>query len=179
MIFMETRLRGAFVIEPQRLEDERGFFARTWCAREFEEHGLSPHLAQCSIAFNTHAGTLRGMHFQVAPHHEAKLVRCTAGAVYDVIIDLRRDSPTYKQHVAVTLSAENRLMLYVPRGFAHGLLTLEDSTEVFYQIDEFYAPEAARGVRYDDPAFGIEWPIAVRVVSERDRTYPDFIDADV
>jgi len=177
MIFRETKLRGAFIIEPQRLEDERGFFARTWCAREFEEHGLSTRLAQCSIAFNKQAGTLRGMHYQAAPHLEAKLVRCTAGAIYDVLIDLRPDSPTFKQHLPVVLTAENRKMIYVPEDFAHGLLTLEDDTEVLYQISEFYAPEYARGVRYNDPAFAIEWPIEVRVISERDRNYPDFAEA--
>jgi dTDP-4-dehydrorhamnose 3,5-epimerase len=174
MIFTETQLPGAFIIEPQRLEDERGFFARTWCAREFEEHRLSPRLAQCSISFNRRRGTLRGMHYQAAPHAEAKVVRCTRGAIYDVIIDLRPGSPTYTQHVAVTLTAENRAMVYIPEGFAHGLLTLENDTEVLYLISEFYAPEHARGVRYDDPAFGIDWPMQVQVISERDRAYPDF-----
>ncbi|HLF26890.1 MAG TPA: dTDP-4-dehydrorhamnose 3,5-epimerase [Anaerolineae bacterium] len=174
MIFTETKLPGATIIDLQRLGDERGFFARTWCAREFEEHGLSPRLAQCGLSFNQRAGTLRGMHYQVAPRQEAKLVRCTAGAIYDVIIDLRSDSPTFKQHLAVVLTAQNHKMLYIPEGFAHGLLTLEDDTEVLYQMSEFYAPEHARGVRWNDPAFGVEWPDAVQVISERDRSYPDF-----
>lgn len=174
MIFVETELKGAFVIEPERLEDERGFFARTWDRQEFEKRGLDSQLAQCSVSFNKSKATLRGMHYQAAPHEEAKLVRCTGGAIYDVVIDLRPDSPTFKQWVAVELTAENMLMLYVPRGFAHGFQTLQDNTEVFYQISEFYAPESARGVRWDDPAFDIQWPQAEeRVISARDRTFPD------
>ena len=174
MIFVETRLKGAFVIEPERLEDERGFFARTWCQREFEAYGLNPRLVQCNISFNKEAGTLRGMHYQAAPYEEAKLVRCTQGAIHDVIIDLRPESPTFKQHTAVVLTAQNRKMLYVPEGFAHGFLTLEDHTEVFYQMSEFYAPEYARGVRWNDPVFNIQWPTAVQVISDRDRNYSDF-----
>jgi len=176
VIFIETKLRGAFMIEPERLEDERGFFARAWCQREFESHGLSPRLVQCDISFNTKKGTLRGMHYQVAPHEEAKLVRCTMGAIYDVIINLRPDLPTFKQWVAVELTANNRRMLYVPEGFAHGFQTLVDHTEVSYQMTEFYHPESARGVRWDDPAFAIEWPLADPILSEKDRTYPDFTD---
>lgn len=164
------------MIEPERLEDERGFFARAWCQREFESHGLSPRLVQCDISFNTKKGTLRGMHYQVAPHEEAKLVRCTMGAIYDVIINLRPDLPTFKQWVAVELTANNRRMLYVPEGFAHGFQTLVDHTEVSYQMTEFYHPESARGVRWDDPAFAIEWPLADPILSEKDRTYPDFTD---
>lgn len=174
MIFTETKLHGAFVIEPERLEDERGFFARTWCRQEFAAHGLNSTLAQCSISFNKKRGTLRGMHYQVAPHEEVKLVRCTRGAIYDVIIDLRPDSPTFKQYVAVVLSAENRKMLYIPERVAHGLQTLEEETEIFYQISAFYAPESARGVRWNDPTFAIEWPPAERTINTRDATYPDF-----
>lgn len=171
MIFKETPVRGVFVIEPERLADERGFFARTWCAREFEAAGLNPRLVQCSLSFNLRRGTLRGMHYQRAPHEEARLVRCTRGSIYDVALDLRSDSPTYLEHFGATLSSENRLMLYIPEGCAHGFLTLEDNTEVCYQMSEFYEPTAGRGVRWDDPAFGIEWPGAPRVISERDRGY--------
>jgi len=174
MIFIETRLKGAFIIESERLEDERGFFGRTWCQHEFEAQGLNPRLVQCNISFNKKKGTLRGMHYQVAPYEEAKLVRCTMGAIYDVIIDLRPTSPTFKQWVAVELTAENRRMLYIPEGLAHGFQTLEDDTEVFYQMSEFYHPECARGVRWDDPAFGVVWPDDVRFISDRDRQYPDF-----
>lgn len=174
MIFTETRLKGAFLIEPERLTDERGFFTRSWCQCEFETHGLNPKLVQCNISFNHKKGTLRGMHYQAAPCPEAKLVRCTMGAIYDVIIDLHPESPTFKQHFGVTLTAQNRTMLYIPEGFAHGFLTLEDETEVFYQMSEFYASEYARGVRWNDPAFNIPWPAEVKVISERDRTYPDF-----
>jgi dTDP-4-dehydrorhamnose 3,5-epimerase len=175
VIFRETPIPGAFVVEPERIEDERGFFARTWCEREFREHGLDPRLAQCSVSFNRRAGTLRGMHYQAAPHGEAKLVRCTMGAIYDVVVDLRPDSPAFRRWTAVELSARNRRMLYIPEGLAHGFQTLEPDTEVFYQISEFYHPGSARGVRWNDPAFGIEWPEAAeRVMSERDAAYPDF-----
>jgi dTDP-4-dehydrorhamnose 3,5-epimerase len=175
MTFTETRLSGAFMVDPEPIEDHRGFFARTWCQREYEAHQLNPRLAQCSVSFNKKKGTLRGMHYQIPPHAEAKLVRCTRGAVYDVIIDLRLDSSTFKQHVAVVLTADNRRMLYVPEGLAHGFQTLEDDTEVFYQISDFYAPDYARGVRWNDPAFGIVWPDDDRIIAERDRNYPDFI----
>ncbi len=174
MIFKETKLKGVFVIEPERLQDERGFFARTWCQKEFEAHGLNLHLVQCSISFSKKKGTLRGMHYQAAPHEEAKLVRCTMGAIYDVITDLRRDSTTFKQWAAAELTADNYRMHYVPEGFAHGFLTLKDRTEVFYQMSQFHVPTSARGVRWDDPAFGIRWPIAVQVISDRDKSYPDF-----
>jgi dTDP-4-dehydrorhamnose 3,5-epimerase len=177
VIFTETALRGAFVIEPERLEDQRGFFARVWCARELEAHGLDARLVQCSISFNKRKGTLRGMHYQVAPAAETKLVRCTAGAMLDVIIDLRPDSPTFTRHVAVVLSPENRKTVYVPAGFAHGFQTLADDTEAFYQMSEFHSPGHARGVRWDDPAFGIRWPDDERIIVERDRTYPDFTGA--
>jgi len=172
MIFAETRLLGAFLIEPERLEDERGFFARTWCQREFESHGLNQRVAQCNISFNRKRGTLRGMHYQTAPYAEAKLVRCTMGAIYDVIIDLRPDSPTFKQWLAVELTAENRLMLYIPVGLAHGFQTLVDNTEVFYQMFEFYHPECARGVGWNDPAFRVNWPLPVNVIADKDNTYP-------
>jgi dTDP-4-dehydrorhamnose 3,5-epimerase len=162
------------VIEPERLEDERGFFARTFCQAEFEVHGLNVRTAQCNVSFNKRKGTLRGMHFQDGPFSEAKLVRCTAGSIYDVIIDLRPSSPTFKMHAALELSAQNRRMIYVPEGFAHGFQTLEDNSEVFYQMSEFYAPEQARGVRWDDPAFGIVWPVDNRTIADRDRNYPNF-----
>jgi len=174
MIFEETILKGAFLIKPERLEDERGFFARVWCRKEFDAHGLGTTLVQCNVSFNASKGTLRGMHYQAPPHEEAKLVRCTMGAIYDVIVDLRKDSPTYRRHVGEVLSAENRNMFYIPEGFAHGFITLEDRTEVFYQMSAFYDAESARGVRWNDPAFGILWPAEVTVISERDRNYPDF-----
>ncbi|MGH9502225.1 MAG: dTDP-4-dehydrorhamnose 3,5-epimerase [Terriglobales bacterium] len=174
MIFSAIKLKGAFIIQPEKREDERGFFARSWCNNEFGEHGLNPNIVQCNISFNKKKGTLRGMHYQTAPRAEAKLVRCTAGALYDVIIDLRPGSTTYKQHVAEVLSAENYKMLYAPEGFAHGFQTLEDNTEIFYQMSESYSPELALGVRYNDPAFGIEWRIANPIMTDRDRNYPDF-----
>ena len=172
MIFTETALRGAFVIEPELIEDERGFFAYTWSRQEFERHGLNPRVMQANISLNKRNGTLRGMHFQVAPYQEAKLVRCVTGSIFDVIIDLREGSPTFHKWVAVELSARNRLMLYVPEGLSHGYQTLQDNSEVAYQISESYHPEAARGVRWDDPAFGIDWPVPVTVISERDRNHP-------
>jgi dTDP-4-dehydrorhamnose 3,5-epimerase len=174
LIFTATKLAGAFVIEPERKEDRRGFFARTFCQAEFAEHGLDARVVQCNISFNKRKGTLRGMHFQMAPRAEVKVVRCTAGAIYDVIIDLRRESPSFLRHEAIELSADNRKMLYIPEGFAHGFQTMADDSEVFYQMSQEYAAEYARGVRWDDPAFGIEWPPADRVILERDRTYPDF-----
>jgi dTDP-4-dehydrorhamnose 3,5-epimerase len=174
VIFTETKLPGALLIEPEKLEDGRGFFARSWCCREFEANGLNPRLVQCDISFSHNKGTLRGMHYQVAPFSEVKLVRCTRGSIYDVIIDLRPDSPTFKDHMGVILSAENHKMLYVPEGFAHGFVTLEDSTEVLYQMSEFYAPEHGRGVRWNDRTFEICWPIVPTIMSERDRTCPDF-----
>jgi dTDP-4-dehydrorhamnose 3,5-epimerase len=174
MIFTETDIHGVWVVEPERYEDERGFFARTWDPDEFAAHGLNPHLAQCSISFNARGATLRGLHFQVAPHEEAKLVRCTAGAMFDVALDLRTTSPTFRSWFGTTLSGENRRALYVPEGCAHGFLTLADATEVHYQISAPHDPDAACGVRWDDPAFGIEWPGEVDVISERDRTYADF-----
>jgi dTDP-4-dehydrorhamnose 3,5-epimerase len=172
MKFFETKLKGAYIIELERLEDERGFFARTFCQKEFEDHGLNQKLVQCSISFNKHRGTLRGMHFQVAPMAETKLVRCTRGAIYDVIIDLRPDSSTYCKWISMELTSEDFSMLYIPEGFAHGFQTLEDNTEVFYQMSEFYYPKYARGVRWDDPAFGIVFPLKKKIISEKDKNFP-------
>jgi dTDP-4-dehydrorhamnose 3,5-epimerase len=174
MKFINAPLSGAYMIEPQLLVDERGFFARTWCAQEFKVRGLNSNLAQCSISFNTRRGTVRGMHYQEQPHAEAKLVRCCSGAAYDVIVDLRPPSPTYCQWFAVELTSANRKMLYVPEGFAHGFQTLADDTEILYQISEIHWPECARGVRWNDPRFGIEWPILDVVISQRDRNFPDY-----
>lgn len=175
MIFTETKLNGAFTIEPERVEDERGFFARTWCQREFEQYGLNPHLVQCNISFNKSRGTLRGIHYQAVPHQEAKLVRCTRGALYDVIIDLRPYSDTFTQWVAVELTADNHRMLYVPESFGHGFQTLDDNTEVLYQMSEFYHPDAARGMRWDDPLLNISWPSCdKRTISPRDLQFEKF-----
>ena len=174
MLFRPTELRDAYVVEIQRLEDSRGFFGRSFCRREFMEHGLNPVVDQCNVSVNKRSGTLRGMHYQAPPHQEAKLVRCTKGAIFDAIIDLRPESPTFKQHFSVILSEQNLLMLYIPEGFAHGFQTLEDDTEVFYQMSESFHPESSRGVRWDDPAFGINWPPAERIINDRDRNYPDF-----
>ena len=173
MRFTETKLKGAYIIEIERLEDHRGFFARTFDQKEFEALGLNPRFVQCNISFNKKMGALRGMHYQIMPHAEAKLVRCTRGAIYDVVIDLRQDSATFKQWAAVELTEDNSLMLYIPEGFAHGFQTLVDNTEVLYQMSEYYYPESARGVRWDDPAFNIEWPLAVEVFSVKDKKYPD------
>jgi dTDP-4-dehydrorhamnose 3,5-epimerase len=175
LIFTQTKLAGAFVIELERRSDERGFFARTFCEQEFEAHGLKTQMVQCSVSFNKRKGTLRGMHYQAAPFAEAKLVRCTSGSIYDVIIDLRPASETFKQYFAVELSAENRRMLYIPEDFAHGFQTLRDDTEVFYQMAQRYSAEHARGARWNDPAFGIEWPEGERIIIERDQNYDDFV----
>lgn len=175
MIFTETKLAGAFLIEPERHDDVRGFFARNWSEREFAEQGLVSHFVESNISFSHKTGTLRGMHYQAAPHGQVKLVRCTSGAVYDAIIDLRRDSPTFKQWTAVELTARNHLTLYVPLGFAHGFQTLEDESEVTYQVSSPYHPESSTGLRWDDPAFEISWPEGERVIIDRDRLYPDFV----
>jgi dTDP-4-dehydrorhamnose 3,5-epimerase len=173
MIFTETKLKGAFIVEPKKFEDERGFFAHSWSEREFAEHGLDSRLAECSISFNRKRGTLRGMHYQAAPHGQVKLVRCTMGSIYDVIVDLRAGSPTFRQWVGVELTAANRLMLYIPKDFAHGFQTLRDDTEVFYQMSDEYVPESGQGVRWNDPAFGIAWPQAAGIViNSRDESYP-------
>jgi dTDP-4-dehydrorhamnose 3,5-epimerase len=174
VIFTETTLRGAHIIEPERHADERGFFARVFCQQEFEQHGIVFSVAQCNLSVNRKKGTLRGMHYQAEPYAEAKLVRCTAGAIYDVMIDLRVASPTFMRWVATELTAENRRMHFVPRGFAHGFQTLDDDSEVFYHMSALYRHDAARGCRWDDSAFGIEWPPGPRVISDRDRAFPDF-----
>lgn len=174
MVFEETAIPGAFELQIEPHADERGFFARSWCQKEFEHHKLNPKLVQCNISFNCRKGTLRGLHYQAAPFAEAKLVRCTRGAIYDVVLDLRAESSTFKNWIAVTLTAEKRNMVYVPEGCAHGFLTLEHQTEVFYQMSEFYNPESARGFRWNDPAFRISWPGEIEVISERDRSYADF-----
>jgi dTDP-4-dehydrorhamnose 3,5-epimerase len=178
VIFRETELPGAFVIEQERHDDERGFFARTFCREEFTARGLNSDVAQCNVSFNKRKGTLRGMHYQVPPFAEAKLVRCISGAIFDVIIDLRESSATFRQHFAIELCARTGGMLYIPEGFAHGFQTLLDDTEVFYQMSQPYASECARGVRWNDPLFGIEWPSAERIILERDRNYPDFVTRD-
>jgi dTDP-4-dehydrorhamnose 3,5-epimerase len=174
MIFVETSLPGAYEIELERLEDDRGWFARTFAAEEFEARGMNPAVVHCNASFNSRAGTLRGMHYQLAPYAESKLVRCTRGAIYDVIVDLRPDSPAYLCWFGVELDADGGRSLYVPEGLAHGFQTLVDGSEVRYQMSHEYVPSHARGARWDDPAFGIEWPDAERTISERDRTYPDF-----
>lgn len=174
MIFTETKLKGAFILDLELRADDRGAFARTFCMKEFEAHGLKPTVAQCNLSFNYKAGTLRGMHYQTPPAAETKLVRCTKGAIYDVIIDMRPGSPTYMQHIGVELTADNRRALYVPEMFAHGYQALTDGAEVVYQVGEFYTPGYERGIRYDDPAFGIEWPMPVTVISEKDAAWPAF-----
>jgi dTDP-4-dehydrorhamnose 3,5-epimerase len=171
MILTETKLAGVFIIEPERFEDERGFLARTWSQREFAERGLNPKLVECNLSFNIRKGTLRGMHYQSEPFAQAKLVRCTAGAIYDVAVDLRPDSATFRKWEAVELTAENRRMLYIPEGCAHGFQTLEAASEISYQMSEVYAPDYARGVRWIDPAFGIRWPLPGPTMNERDANY--------
>lgn len=174
MIFTETPLQGAYLIDLKRIEDSRGFFARSWCQNEFSEYDLETNLAQCNISFNAKKDTLRGMHYQAEPYAEAKLVRCTMGAIYDVIIDLRPNSKTFKDWFGVELTAENRRSLYIPKGFAHGFQTLMDNSEVFYQMSEFFYPESARGLRWNDPTFSINWQKDTLIISERDQSYPDF-----
>jgi dTDP-4-dehydrorhamnose 3,5-epimerase len=174
MIFTATPIPGALVIAPELLSDERGFFARAFCAREFAAHGLVAQVDQCNISFNRHRGTVRGLHLQRPPHAEVKLVRCTAGRVYDVIVDVRPQSPTFRRHFAVELDPRSHTMLYVPEGVAHGFQTLEDDTELFYQMSVAFHPDAAAGVRWNDPAFAIAWPLPVSVISTRDQSYPDF-----
>jgi dTDP-4-dehydrorhamnose 3,5-epimerase len=175
MALRETGIEGTFVVAPEFFEDERGFFAPAWSEREFAERGVGAHFIESNISFNLRRGTLRGLHYQAAPHGQAKLVRCTRGRIFDVGVDLRPGSPTFRRWVAAELSAENRLLLYLPAEFAHGYLTLEDDTEVHYFVDNVYAPDASRGARWDDPAFGIEWPeISPLTINERDRAYPPF-----
>jgi len=175
MVFKETRLQGAFIIELEKMVDDRGFFSRAWCQKEFEANGLNPNVVQCNLSFNTSKGTLRGMHYQIAPHEEAKIVRCIRGKVYDVIIDLRPKSPTYLQWIGVELSAENRKMLYVPENFAHGYLTLADNTELFYQVSHFYFPESESGIRWNDRTVNIKWPRTNGlIITDKDKNWPDF-----
>jgi dTDP-4-dehydrorhamnose 3,5-epimerase len=176
MRFEETQIPGAYIIHHVPVEDDRGFFSRTFCQREFLERGLNQSIAQCSISLSRARATLRGMHYQAAPFEESKLVRCTRGKLYDVIVDLRRKSPTYMKWLAVELDASSRRMLYVPEGVAHGFETLDDNTEVFYQISQYYNAESARGVRWNDLAFGIKWPLLPSTMSDKDRTYPDYIE---
>ena len=174
MIFHQTAIPGAWLIEPDRLEDERGFFARSWCADTFARRGLNPRLVQCNISYNRTRGTWRGLHFQTPPHEEDKLIRCTQGAIYDVLVDLRPESPAYLRPAGFELTSGDRRQLYIPSGVAHGFLTLADDTELLYQMSEYHEPTSARGLRYDDPAIALELPEPVRVISLRDRTYPDF-----
>jgi len=173
MIFNETKLKGAYVIDLEPIRDERGFFARAWCKREFEEHGLIPNFVQANISFNEKAGTLRGMHYQTAPYEEIKLIHCTQGTIYDVIIDLRPDSETFKQWISVELSSENYRLLYIPKGFAHGFQTLSDASEMYYLHSEYFVPNASTGVKWDDPEFGVKWPeIEQRIISNKDMSWP-------
>jgi dTDP-4-dehydrorhamnose 3,5-epimerase len=174
MLFEATNLKDAFVISLDIREDHRGGFARTFCAQEFEQHGLKSTVAQCNMSFNHKQGTLRGMHYQLPPAAETKLVRCTRGAIYDVIIDMRPDSPSYLQHFGIELTADNRKALYIPEMFAHGYQTLTDGAEVIYQVGEFYSPGYERGIHYADPTFGIKWPVPVTVISEKDANWPLF-----
>ena len=174
MIFTETTLQGAHIVELKKLEDERGFFARGYCSKEFADHGLTPQVVQSNVSFNVKKATLRGMHYQAMPYGEAKLIRCTRGSIYDVIIDLRPQSKTFQQWIGIELTADNYRMLYVPEGCAHGFETLEDRTEVTYHVSEFYTPKAEHGIRYNDPVFKIRWPLEVQVISEKDNHWPDF-----
>ncbi|MEY2439045.1 MAG: dTDP-4-dehydrorhamnose 3,5-epimerase [Verrucomicrobiota bacterium] len=172
MIFHETKLTGAFIVELDKKEDDRGFFARVYCAKEFEAHGLEPRVVQANMSYNARKGTLRGMHYQVPPASEPKFIRCIRGAIWDVIVDMRPASPTYLQHLAVELSADNRKAIYVPDMFAHGNQALSDSAELLYFVGEFYTPGCERGVRFDDPALAIDWPLPVTVITEKDKSWP-------
>lgn len=174
VIFAETEIKGAFVIEPEFLADERGFFTRSFCRNEFRDHGLETSIVQCNISYNKKKGTIRGMHYQVKPYEEAKIVSCTKGAIYDVLLDLRKDSETFSQWVGIELNDKNFTMLYAPKGCAHGFQTLKDDTIVYYQMTEFFHPECARGVRWDDPSFGIQWPDGDRIISEKDRQFAEY-----
>jgi dTDP-4-dehydrorhamnose 3,5-epimerase len=176
MKFTPTDIQDVFIVELEKREDDRGFFARGFCQREFEEHGMIPQVVQANISYNKYKGTLRGMHYQVSPCEETKFLRCTKGSVYDVIIDMRPESKTYKKWIGVELTDQNYKMLYVPRNFAHGFQTLEDETEVMYLVSEFYAPQTERGVRYNDPSFNIQWPLAVAQISDKDAGWPDFTE---
>ena len=175
MKFIETKLKGVFIIEPEQLEDERGFFARTFCRNEFEDHGLNPNFVQCSISFNKKKGTLRGIHYQVKPYEEAKLVRCLSGAAYDVVVDMRVGSESYREWMALEISGDNRRQLYIPEGCAHGFQTLVDHTEIIYQMSEYYHHEYAYGLRWDDDLLQIKWPLSNPILSKKDKTYPYLI----
>lgn len=174
MIFTETKIKGAYIIEPEFISDERGFFARSFCRDEFSRYRLETNIVQCNLSYNKKLGTLRGMHYQEPPYEEAKIVSCTNGAIYDVILDLRLDSRTYCQWVATELNNANFSSIYIPKGCAHGFQTLKNDSVVYYQMTEFFSPEYAKGVRYDDPSFGIQWPIEERIISEKDRAYSDY-----
>lgn len=174
MIFTETKIKGAFIVDVKRLEDDRGFFGRSYCQKEFETFGLNTNVVQSNISFNKSKGTLRGLHMQVFPFEESKLVRCTRGAIFDVLVDLRQNSETFKQWIGVELTADSYQMLYVPEGCAHGYMTLEDNTDVMYQVTQFYSPGAERGFRWDDPSFNIQWPMEPLIISEKDRALPFF-----
>lgn len=177
MLFIETKLKGAFVVELEKYSDDRGFFSRAWCQKEFKEQGINSQFVQANIGFSKNSGTIRGIHYQIAPFEEAKLVRCIRGAIFDVVLDLRPELPSFKQWFGVELSDENRKMLYVPEGCAHGYQTLVDNTEVFYQVSQVYSPESERGIRWNDPEFDIEWPIDEDlVISEKDQNWPDFME---
>jgi len=176
MIFSETKLKGAFLIDLEKLEDERGFFGRAWDKKIFEDHNLNSNLAQCNISFNKKKGTIRGMHYQLPPYAEAKLVRCTKGSVFEVMVDLRKNSNTYKQWQGIELNSDDYKMLYAPEGFALGFQTLQENTELFYQMSQFYMPEHARGFRWDDPTFKISWPMDVTTISEKDLSFKLFND---
>jgi dTDP-4-dehydrorhamnose 3,5-epimerase len=174
VIFTETKIKGAYIIEPEFINDERGFFARSFCRDEFSRHRLETNIVQCNLSYNKKLGTLRGMHYQEPPYEEAKIVSCTNGAIYDVILDLRSDSRTYCKWVSTELNDANFTLLYIPKGCAHGFQTLKNDSVVYYQMTEFFNPEYSKGVRYDDPSFGIEWPIDKRIISDKDRAYPDY-----
>ena len=174
MIFNETKLKDAFIIDLEKHQDDRGFFARAYCEKEFRDHGIESAVVQANVSYNKYKHTMRGMHYQTEPYGEAKLVRCTKGAIYDVIIDVRKKSPTYKEWIGVELSEDNYRMLYVPEGFAHGFITLHDETEITYQVSEFYTPGAEKGIRWDDPEFDIDWPAEPAVISGKDENWPDY-----
>lgn len=175
MIFNKTTLMDAFIIEPKKIKDERGFFARVWCKKEIYSNGMIPELVQANIGYNKKRGTLRGLHFQISPHEEVKILRCTRGAIFDVIVDLRKDSPTYTRWEGFELTEDNHRMVYVPKGFAQGYITLADNTEIYYQTSEYFAPAHARGLRFDDPAINIRWPIEIKIISDNDRSWPDYV----
>ena len=175
MLFTETKLKGAFIIEIEKLEDERGFFGRSWCVSEMNGHGINVNIKQANVSFNKTKGTLRGMHYQKSPWQEAKLIRCSSGSIFDVIIDLRKNSPTYKEWIGAELSQDNYKMLYVPKDFAHGFITLEDNCEVSYLMSEFYVPGAGVTIRWNDPLFNIQWPLEPINISDKDKAQPDFV----